>query len=178
MNPTSLNNGCLPRSVRYKLISRGPAIHVCRWQRPLGDLNTAMRDLDLSGEEVRQLTEQRMLIGFNIAVQTSGRGEPRILTRSLEHFRQTRGRTTLQLSWPEIFKIVFPGPKRSGDPGSDLPDTLTGLELNHGLNCSRAHVENLSRHHFQIVIHARAGRGHTPRFKTASVERWLKSRML
>ena len=141
--------------------------------RPLGDLNAAMRDLDLADEEILQLLEQRALVGFNIAVNPAGRGELRILTRSLEDFRQSRGRAVADFGWPGIFQLIFPA------VALPLPPyTLTGLELRQALNCSRGHVENLASRHFEIVRPAGRGRGNTPRFKTASVENWLKNRML
>jgi hypothetical protein len=131
-----------------------------------------MRDLDLCAEEILHLLEQRALIGFNIAVELTGRGEPRILTRSLEHFRQQEWRSSPALAWPEIFQLIFPA---TAQPLA--PYTFTGLDLKQGLNCSRGHVENLGLRHFEIVRPARKGRDGTPRFKAASVETWLKSRM-
>jgi hypothetical protein len=178
MNFTSSKTCCLPPSVQSKLNLRGVAEGSPRWRRPLGDVNTAMRDLDLSDEEILLLVQQRALIGFNIAVQPVGRSVTRILTHSLDHFRQTRGRTALEISWQEMFKMIFPGPQLSDASILDLPFTLTGLDLKQGLNCSRGHVENLARCYFEIVRPSRRGRGHTPVFKTGSVERWLKTRML
>lgn len=137
-------------------------------QRPLGDMNTAMRDLDSSDEEVLRLVEQRSLVGFNIALEKSSRTVMRILTESIDHFRQTQGHRALGIPWVEIFDAIFPGAQY----------TLTGLDLQQGLNCSRGHVQNLADRYFDIVRPARAGRGHTPSFKTASIERWLKGRIL
>ena len=178
INRTAFKTRSLPPSVKSKLNSRGVACGPGRWQRPLGDVNAAMRDLDLSDEEIFQLVDQRALIGFNIAVESSGRSETRILTHSLEHFRQTQGRTVLEISWSEIFKLVFSGPTLSAAPFLGQPDTLTGLALQQGLNCSRGHVANLACRYFEIIRPARRGRGHTPGFKTASVKHWLKGRML
>ena len=168
----SLRN-LLPRFARSRLDLRVAGGRAGRWQRPLGDMNVAMRDLNLNDEQIFQLVEQRALIGFNIAVKSSGRSETRILTHSLEHFRQTRGRTALDISWEEIFRLIFPG---TSLPGAQF--VLTGLELQQGLNCCRGHVENLAGCHFEIVSKAQRGRGHTPSFKTASVESWLKGRRL
>lgn len=137
-------------------------------QRPLGDVNTAMRDLDSSDEEVLRLVEQHSLIGFNIALEKPRRSVIRILTESIDHFRQTQGHTALGIPWVEIFDAIFPGAQY----------TLTGLELQQGLNCSRGHIQNLADRYFEVVRPGRAGRGHTPSFKTDGVERWLKTRML
>lgn len=164
---------CLPPSIRLKLALRTIGRRSPCAPRPLGDLNAAMRDLDLGGEEILQLLEQRTLIGFNIAVARGRRSEHRILTHSLEHFRHHEGRRFPELAWPEIFRLVFPV---AASPLA--PRTLTGLELKQGLNCSRAHVENLASRYFEIVRPARPGRGNTPSFKVATVEKWLKSRML
>ena len=163
----------LPRSIQSKLDLRTTGGRTGYAPRPLGDLNAAMRDLDLGGEEILHLLEQRALIGFNIAVELTGRGEPRILTHSLEHFRQREGRSSPGLAWPEILQLIFP---IAAQPLA--PYTLTGLDLKQGLNCSRGHVENLALRHFEIVRPARKGRDGTPRFKATSVENWLKSRML
>jgi hypothetical protein len=163
----------LPPVIQGKLDLRLAGGRCAGAPRPLGDLNAAMRDLDLADEEVLQLLEQRALVGFNIAVNPSGRGELRVLTRSLEDFRQSRGRAVADFGWPEIFQLIFPA------TALPLPPyTLTGLELNQALNCSRGHVENLASRHFEIVRPAGRGRGNTPRFKTTSVENWLKRRML
>ena len=173
----------LPPSVHSKMKLRGAEDLSGHWQRPLGDLNAAMRDLNLSDEEIRQLVDQRTLIGFNIAVEAGRRSVTRILTYSLEHFRQSHGRTALKMDWPEIFKLIFP-PRQSSaasSPGSrffETPLTLTGLELKQGLNCSRGHIENLALRYFEVIRPASRGRGHTPGFKTVSVEQWLKGRML
>ena len=163
----------LPRSIQVKLDLRGAGERFVCTPRPLGDINVAMRDLDLGGEEILQLLEQRALIAFNIAAQPGRRVEVRILTRSLEHFRKQEGRGIPRLTWPEIFQLIFPVATHPL-----APHTLTGLELKQGLNCSRGHVENLALRYFEIVRPARKGRGNTPRFTAASVENWLKSRML
>jgi hypothetical protein len=163
----------LPPAIQGKLDLRAAGGRCAGGPRPLGDLNAAMRDLDLEDEGILLLIEHRALVGFNIAVNPAGRGELRILTRSLEDFRQNRGRAVADFRWPGIFQLIFPA------MALPLPPyTLTGLELKQALNCSRGHVENLASRHFEIVRPAGRGRGNTPRFKTASVENWLKRRML
>ena len=77
-------------------------------QRPLGDVNTAMRDLDSSDEEVLRLVEQHSLIGFNIALEKPRRSVIRILTESIDHFRQTQGQAALKIPWAEVFDAIFP----------------------------------------------------------------------
>ena len=163
---------CLPRSIQSKLDRRAASGRPTCTPRPLGDLNAAMRDLDLGGDEVLHLLEQRVLIGFNIAVAPARRGELRILTRSLEHFRQNEVRAAHDFAWPQIYQLIFPVTVLPF-----APYTLTGLELKRGLNCSRGHLQNLAFRYFKTTRPGRAGRGLTPRFTAASVERWLKSRM-
>jgi hypothetical protein len=162
----------LPPRIQFKLDLWSAGGRPTVALRPLGDLNSARRDLNLEQGEILFLLSQRRLIGFNIAVKTEGRAELRILTRSLEHFRETGGQANPEREWPQILRLIFPtlaGPLR--------PELVTGLELQRSLNCSRAHVENLAARHFEILRPARKGRGHTPGFRAGSVERWLQSRM-
>ncbi len=168
MNITAVKTCYLPPPAQSDLDLAGRVRRPTCRQRPLGDVNTAMRDLDLSDEEVLRLVEQRSLIGFNIAQEKPGRSVMRILTESIDHFRQTQGQAALKIPWAEVFDAIFPGAQY----------TLTGVELQQGLNCSRGHIQNLADRYFEIVRPGRAGRGHTPSFKTTDVERWLKGRML
>jgi hypothetical protein len=140
--------------------------------RPLGNLNAAMRDLDLKEEEILVLLSHQRLIGFNIALKTCGMMELRVLTRSLEHFRETGGQSHLKLDWPHIFRRIFPAAA-----GPLPPYLLTGVELQQALNCSRGHVKNLAARYFEILRPGRKGRGHTAGYRASSVERWLQSRM-
>ena len=168
MNISAIKTCDVPSPAKSGLELSGRVSRPTYRQRPLGDVNTAMRDLDSSDEEVLRLVEQHSLIGFNIALEKSSRSVMRILTESIDHFRQTQGHTALGIPWEEVFDAIFPGAQY----------TVTGLDLQQGLNCSRGHVQNLADRYFDIIRPARAGRGHTPSFKTASVERWLKGRML
>lgn len=163
----------LPRRIRFKLDLRCAGGRTFGAPRPLGDLNAAMRDLDLGGEDILVLLSQRRLIGFNIAVNPGGRVVMRILTRSLEHFRETGGQVYPDRQWAQIFPLIFPAAA-----GPLPPYLLTGLELRQALNCSRGHVEHLAARHFEILRPARKGRGHTPGFRASSVECWLQSRLL
>ncbi len=162
----------LPRSIQFKLDLWSAGGRTTGTPRPLGALNAAMRDLDLGGDEILVLLSRRRLIGFNIAVEPCGRVELRVLTRSLEHFRETGGQAYPEQNWPPIFRRIFPA--MTGPLPAHL---LTGLELQQSLNCSRGHVQNLASRHFEILRPARKGRGHTPGFSARSVERWLQSRM-
>jgi hypothetical protein len=154
----------LPRGIQLTL-----AVAVQR-TRPLGDVNSAMLKLDMSDEEISTLVDQGFLIAFNISAADSERKCIRILTKSIDLFRETRGRKRLELEWPEIFKTIF------GRTTTHL--ALTGLEVKRGLNCTRGHVENVAREFFTVINEAGPGRGNTPSFTTASVETWLKGRML
>lgn len=137
-------------------------------QRPLADVNAAMQRLDLTDEEVIVLVDQGLLIAFNISAGERVR-YLMILTRSIDLFKESRGRKRLELEWPEIFKLIFG--RKAGHPA------LTGLEIKRGLNCTRQHVGSLSPF-FETINVAKPGRGNTPSFTTASVERWLKGRLL
>jgi hypothetical protein len=136
--------------------------------RPMGDLNAAMRDLDLSGNAVRALLQEGKLIGFNISAKKSQRNELRILTKSVEHFRETAGQKTLVLEWLEIFRLILPQEKLS----------VRGMEIQRSLNCDRGHVENLilSAQLFPVKK-ARPGPGGSPIVTRESYELFLKGRM-
>jgi len=159
----------LPRAIQLRLEVK------TQRARPLGDVNSAMRDLDLSAEEVFALVDSGLLVAFDIAAREdarpTGRRCLRILARSVEKFRESRGRKRLDLEWPEIFKTIF---------GRAITHpALTGLEVKRGLNCTRQHVGALSASGgFKVINEAKPGRGNTPSFTTASVEGWLKSRLL
>ncbi len=162
----------LPARIQFKLALRSAGGRSLGPPRPLGNLNAAMRDLDLGEAEILVLLSQRRLIGFNIAVKPGGLMELRVLTRSLEHCRETGGQAYPQRDWPHIFQLIFPA------MAAPLPPhLLTGRELLQALNCSRGHVKNLAARYFEILRPARTGRGHTPGFRASSVERWLQSRM-
>lgn len=169
LTETGLNlKKVLPLAIQTRL---GIAVPV---SRALGDINAAMRDLDMSDEEVLLLLEARALIGFNIGAGGTGNCA-RILTSSIEHFKASQGKAALVLAWPEIFRLIFPRAFRNGIL---IRTALTGLEIKAGLNCTRGHVENIGREFFKTINAAKPGRGNTPSFTTASVERWLKARQL
>ena len=155
----------LPRGIQLTL-----AVTVQR-TRPLGDVNSAMQKLDMSDEEIFTLVDQGFLTAFNISSSDDSETRcVRILTKSVELFRESRGRKRLELTWPEIFKTIF---------GRAITHpAVTGLEVKRGLNCTRGHVENIAREFFKVINEAKPGRGNTPSFTTASVEAWLKGRQL
>jgi len=137
MTATGLNlRPVLPPVIQQQLGLRDPKF------RPLSDVKTVLRDLgefDIDAEQVRALVEQRVLIGFNIAVDDLGRCELRVLTKSIDFFRATNGRKCHELAddpqqnWEKIFRLVVPHKK----------PIVTGLEIRRGLLCDRGHVENL-----------------------------------
>ena len=128
-----------------------------------------MKTLDLSDEEVIQLVQNGDLCGFNIATEPDGRPRYRILSRSLEHFKESGGRQRLNLGWNAIWKLIFDRPA--------FNTALTGPQLQRAFNCTRRHVNNLAPN-FTVIRQARSGRGNTATFTTASVEAWLKGRLL
>ena len=136
--------------------------------RPLGDTLTAMRDLDMSAEEVRSLVQLGYLIGFNIAVATDTKAELRILTRSVEQFRTFKTKRVCEMEWPQIFRLIVPHQK----------PIVTGLEVQRGLNCDRGHVENLVlARHLTALKKSAPGPGGSWTLDRASFETFLKARM-
>jgi|SRR6185312_15857974 len=161
--PTISQKTMLPRAIQTKMDLRDARF------RPLGDVNAAMRDLDMSAPEVDALLDIQLLLGFNIAVDPDGRRELRVLTRSIEHFRETFGSNRLQLKWSEIFKLILP---------HDKP-VVTGLEIQRGLNCDRGHVENLCNAKLlKVITEAQPGPHGSPTITRASYEAFMKGRML
>ncbi|HXE41389.1 MAG TPA: hypothetical protein VN516_00080, partial [Candidatus Baltobacteraceae bacterium] len=71
--PTISQKTMLPRAIQTKMDLRDARF------RPLGDVNAAMRDLDMSAPEVDALLDIQLLLGFNIAVDPDGRRELRVL---------------------------------------------------------------------------------------------------
>ena len=137
--------------------------------RPMGDLNAAMRDLDLSAEKVRALLDEGKLIGFNISASKSGRAGLRVLTKSVERYRESGGKKPLVLAWPEIIRLILTHDKFF----------VRGMEIQRALNCDRGHVENLIlASHLVTAKKARPGPGGSPIVTRASFEAFLKGRML
>jgi hypothetical protein len=134
----------------------------------MGDVNSVMRDLDLSGDKVRALLDQGNLISFNISANKSGRAGLRVLTKSVEHFRATGGKKPLVLDWPEIFRLILDHDKLF----------VRGMEIQRALNCDRGHVENLIlAGHLVSSKKARPGPGGSPIVTRASFEAFLKGRL-
>jgi hypothetical protein len=156
----------LPPTIQTQLGLRDPRF------RPLSDVKTVLRDLgefDMDAEQVRDLTEQRVLIGFNIAVDDLGRCELRVLTKSIEFFRTTKGRKYHELEWPQIFRQIVPHQK----------PVVTGLEIRRQMICDRGHVENLILNQkLTALTKSQPGPGGSPTIARASYENFLKGRML
>ena len=136
--------------------------------RPMGDVNSVMRDLDISAERVRALVEQGGLIGFNISAAKSVRANLRVLTKSVDYYRQTGGAKVLRLEWPEIFRLVLPHGKLF----------MRGTEVARGLNCDKGHVENLILAGLLVSAKkSRPGPGGSPIVTRYSFEAFLKGRL-
>jgi hypothetical protein len=103
--------------------------------RPMGDVNSVMRDLDIDSDKVRALLDEGRLIGFNISARQTDRPHFRILTKSVEHYKQNGWKKPLVLEWPEIFRLVLPHDKLF----------VRGPELQRSLNCSPQQMVNLVR---------------------------------
>jgi hypothetical protein len=136
--------------------------------RPLGDVNSAMRDLDMNADRVRALLDQGTLIGFNISVKNSGCCVLRVLTQSIEHYRATGGRKPLVLEWPEIFRLILPHKKLF----------VRGYEIARSLNCDRGHVENLIAARLLVASRkARSGPNGSPIITRGSFENFMIGRL-
>ncbi|HWD94131.1 MAG TPA: hypothetical protein VG938_17500 [Verrucomicrobiae bacterium] len=112
-----------------------------RW-RPLGDTDCVKWALDVSAEEIEQLIDLGCLVVFDISVTMESRSplmshrrELRFLTRSIEHYRLTLGMRRLDLTWPQITRLILPPDKKA----------LTGVEIDAALNCDPNHRLNLIR---------------------------------
>jgi hypothetical protein len=155
----------LPPALQSQLGLRDPRF------RPLSDVKTVLRDLgefDIDAEQVRNLVELRVLIGFNIATDDLGRCELRVLTKSIDFFRATGGRKYHELEWDKVFRLVVPHKK----------PVVTGLEIRRALICDRGHVENLViAGHLTALKKSAPGPGGSWTISRESYEAFLKGRM-
>jgi hypothetical protein len=164
----------LPFAVQTEMVHRDQRGQALNWDLPLVGINGATKDLGrrFSQEMTIQLLQSGALRGFDIRCEEDGRPTYRVLSRSLEIFRESGGRKSLEIgpeNWPDIWRMVF------GRAAAN--QTLKGTQVKLALNCTRQHVMNLAPH-FKLVEEGSQGRGNTPSFTTASVEAWLKGRML
>lgn len=163
--PASPERGCpsgIPGSGIFRQTANGIQ------PRPLGDINSVMRDLDINADRVRALVEQGSLIGFNISAAKTARSELRVLTHSVEHYRRTGGEKVLRLEWPQIFRLILPHDKLF----------VRGVEIVRGLNCDRGHVENLIASGFLVCCKkARPGPNGSPIITRGSFENFLIRRL-
>ena len=151
-------------------------------RRPMIGMNGAMNLLDLDAWEIEPLLERRgekptaygRLIGFNIAVDETGRRELRFLTESLEHFLASLTNPKLcpyYPTWPQILKLVLP---------HDKP-VITGVELSAALNCDSQHVLNLLDARLLKLVPGsdpmRRGPNGSPALTRASFEDFLDRRL-
>ena len=136
--------------------------------RPMGDVNAVMRDLDIDSDKVRALLDEGRLIGFNISARKTDRPNFRILTKSIEHYKQNGWKNPLVLEWPEIFRLVLPHDKHF----------VGGTELQRSLNCSPQQMVNLVRAGcFEVVKSMHPGRGGAPIVTRGSFENFLIGRL-
>lgn len=167
---TTLPKPILPASIQLQIGLRDPRF------RPVSDVKTVLRDLgefEIGAEQVSQLVDQNILIGFNIALDDSpdGRRELRILTCSIEFFRSTNGKKYHELEWPKIFRLICP---------HDKP-LVRGTEISRTLICDGQHVLNLlgaGRLKRVPGTNFQRGPGGTPSITRESYEQWLKGRLL
>lgn len=139
--------------------------------RPLSDVKTVLRDLgefELDAPQVLELVESGVLVGFDI----SGSGDRqclRVLTKSIEFFRQHQGRRYHDLEWPQIFRQIV----RHQKP------VVTGLEIRRACLCDRGHVENLVKAGNLVAVKKSApGPGGSWVISRESFERFLNVRKI
>jgi len=162
---TQLLRPILPPVFQAQMDLRDPRL------RPLSEVQAVIRDLgefDIDAEHVRQLVEQRLLIGFNIAVAAVGKKEIRVLTKSIEFFRTHQGRKYHDLEWPQIFRQIV----RHQKP------FVSGLEIRRALICDRGHVENLvSAGQLAALSKSKPGPGGSWVISRESFETFLQGRL-
>ncbi|MDR3460134.1 MAG: hypothetical protein P4N60_22125 [Verrucomicrobiae bacterium] len=136
--------------------------------RPLGDVNSVMRDLDLDSESVRGLVDQGSLIAFDISSTKTERRDLRILTKSVEHYREMGGKKPLVMEWPEIFRLIMPHNNFF----------VRSMEIARGLNCERTHVANLiAAGHLFCSRKSKPGPGGSALVSRTSYESFLIGRL-
>jgi hypothetical protein len=138
--------------------------------RPMANVNTAMRDLDLSAEDVGALVESGDLMAFNIALNPQGRKELRILTASIAHYLQTLGSRPFPHTLHSQLSTILP---------HDKP-MLSGVEVQRALNCDSGTVINLVEARALKLVPRTdygAGRGCTPSITRESFIAFLKARL-
>jgi len=142
------------------------APHAAIQPRPLGCVNTAMRDLDRSYDGVCWLVEEGKLVAFNIAAPGKARKSLRILTASIEHYRETR--QAFERPWPEIFRLIV---------RHELL-FLRSPEIDRALNCDPKQASALiSAGCFTVARNGRAGNGCAAIITRASFEKFLWDRL-
>lgn len=139
--------------------------------RPLSDVKTVLRDLgefELDAVQVGELVECGVLVGFDISV-TGSTCCLRVLTTSIQHFRDTGGRKYHDLQWPQIFRQIV----RHQKP------VVTGLEIRRAILCDRGHVENLIHAgHLTPLKKSQPGPGGSWVVSRTSFETFLKARKI
>lgn len=101
--------------------------------RPLSGVNAACRDLRLPARShlenpgvIDLIDDWQVLVAFDISVLGgTRRRELRILTRSIEHYKVTRGFRPLNLTWEKIVSLILPHDKPA----------LSATECAAALNC-------------------------------------------
>lgn len=151
-----------------------PVFEEASSRRPTMTMEAAKGALDRDEDEVVALIGS-WLIGWDIATPGSGRREWRILTRSVSLGAVFLGREERppQWVWSDVLGLVFL-PLLTPRP------CMTGVEIQHSLNCSSTHVIRL------IVCEALKllpettygkGRGRSPFVTCESFAEFLRARL-
>jgi hypothetical protein len=139
--------------------------------RPAADTNAAMRDLDLTADEVIALTESGDLVGWNIAVDPTGRRELRILSASVAHYHDTLGSRPQRFTFEQMLGRVLLHTK----------PVIASTEVQRALNCDSGHVINLIEAGELAVVRGTdwgRGRGNVASITRASFVEFLRRRQL
>jgi hypothetical protein len=153
---------------------RFPVFEEVSPRRPMMSMEAAKGALDRDEDEVVALIGT-WLIGWDIATPGSGRREWRVLTRSVSLGAQFLGRIQQppQWNWNDVLGLVF------------LPLIMprlcvTGVEVQHSLNCSSTHVMRLIECEALKLLPGTTygkGRGRSPFVTRASFAQFLRARV-
>ena len=161
------------RNVTQPERNEDAAVDLLRHKRPMMTVESAKGILDKSEDEVLGLIECGALVAWNISTPRRVRREFRILTKSVG-MAQARPTGALDhplfIPEPEIFMLLMP----------HVRVTVTGVEIQHILNCGSTHVIRLVE--ARCLAQAPGSDYHrgphgSPRIQRASLEEFLRTRL-
>src|SRR5579871_3875847 len=143
-------------------------------RRPMMTMEAAKGALDRDEDEIVALIG-KWLVGWDIATPGSGRREWRILTRSISLGARFLGadHRPPQWNWNDVLGLVFL-------PLITPRLCVTGVEVQHSLNCSSTHVMRLIDCGDLKLLPGTTygkGRGHSPLVTRESFADFLRARL-